>query len=327
MTRLGECSMEFAIVAMVLSFGLSMIIYPKFIETLEKNNTKQQVSEYALDAFKNKKKTPTFGGLVFVVAPIVVAILLNGIRFDSNLYLLLFVFGSYGLIGFIDDYKIVTEGKNDGLSPRSKMLMQLVLAVIFYIFYRLSGGTNTITIPFVKTPLDLGILYLPFIMFLFSGASNAVNLTDGMDGLAAGTTLIAMIPFIIVTLQKNNSISLGLFAIAGALVAFLYFNKKPAKIFMGDVGSLSLGAMLAATSVLLEMEVMLAVIGGVFVFETLCVIIQRTSWKLRKKRVFKYTPIHYSFTLSGWEEVDVVKFFYAIGLVCMVIGLVLIALI
>ena len=317
--------MEFSIISMLLSLGLAYISYPKFIAYLEAQNSQQQVSEYALDAFKNKKKTPTFGGVIFVIVPIVVALATNGFHYDSDLFLLLFVFGSYGLIGFIDDYKIVTEGKNDGLSPRSKMFMQLVLAVIFYIFYMMSGGDNSISIPFTTKSIDLGILYLPFIMFMFSGSSNAVNLTDGMDGLAGGTSIIALIPLIVVAYQTKNSLIIGLVSILGGLIAFLFYNRKPAKIFMGDVGSLSLGAMLAAASVLMDMEVLYAIIGGVFVIETLCVIIQKISWKTRKKRIFKYTPIHYSFTLSGWNEEDVVKLFYAVGLVFMVIGLVLIA--
>lgn len=318
--------MEFSIISMLIAFGLAYLCYPKFIEYLESQNSQQQVSEYALDAFKNKKKTPTFGGLIFVVIPIIVSIVVNGFNFNSQLYLLLFVFGSYGLIGFIDDYKIVTEGKNDGLSAKAKMLMQLVLAIVFYFLYMLSGGDTTISIPFTTQSIDLGILYLPFIMFMFSGSSNAVNLTDGMDGLAAGTTIIAMIPLIFVSYQTNSPLLIGLLTILGGLVAFLFYNRKPAKIFMGDVGSLSLGAMLAAAAVLMKIEVLYAIIAGVFVIETLCVIIQKISWKTRKKRIFRYTPIHYSFTLSGWDESDVVNFFYAIGLVFMVIGLVLIAL-
>lgn len=318
--------MERSLLAMILSCLVALLSYPKFIAYLEAKNSKQQVSEFALDAFKNKKKTPTFGGVVFVIVPILIALIVNGLNANPQLYLLLFVYGSYGLIGFIDDYKIVKEGKNDGLKPRTKMLMQLCLAVVFYFLYLEIGGNNSIHIPFINKSLDLGWLYLPFIMFMFSGSSNAVNLTDGMDGLAGGTTLISMIPIIYVAYESNNPIMIALLAIFGSLIAFLFFNKKPAQIFMGDVGSLSLGAMIAATAVLLKIEVLFVVIAGVFVIETLCVIIQKISWKTRKKRVFKYTPIHYSFTLSGWEESDVVKFFYAIGLVFMVMGLVLIAL-
>ena len=318
--------MEFSMIAMVISFGLSMLSYPKLISYLEANGSKQTVSEFALDAFKNKPKTPTFGGLIFVAIPILVAVVFNGLHIDSNLYLILFVYGSFGLIGFIDDYKIVKEGKNDGLSPKQKFLLQNILALGFYVLYILNGGTNILTIPFTTIHLDLGLFYLPLVMLMLVGASNAVNLTDGMDGLAGGTTLIALVPLIVIGWNSSSSLLIALFAILGSLIAFLWFNKKPAKIFMGDVGSLSLGAMMAACAVIYKSELVFVVIAGVFVFETVCVIIQKISWKTRKKRVFRYTPIHYTFTLNGWEESNVVKFFYAIGLVCMVVSLVLIAL-
>ncbi|CAM4326881.1 phospho-N-acetylmuramoyl-pentapeptide-transferase [Erysipelothrix aquatica] len=319
--------MEIALLGLVASAILTILAYPRFIAFLETRGSKQTVSEYALDAFKNKKKTPTFGGALFVIVPIVVALILNGFNVNRDLWLLVLVFGSYAFIGFVDDYKIVTEGKNDGISPRAKMLSQLVLSVVFYVIYIQTGGDNLLAIPFVKQPIDLGIGYLFLIMFMFAGASNAVNLTDGMDGLAGGTTLIALIPFAYLAIKLGrNSVLLFILSLIGALIGFLVFNRKPAKIFMGDVGSLALGAALAAISVLLGAELIFAVVGGVFVFETVCVIIQRTSWKIRKKRVFRYTPIHYSFTLNGWEETDVVNLFYAIGLVCMVIGSVLIAL-
>lgn len=318
--------MEFSMIAMAISFGLSMLSYPKLISYLEANGSKQTVSEFALDAFKNKPKTPTFGGLIFVGIPIIVAVVFNGLHVDTNLYLLLFVYGSFGLIGFIDDYKIVKEGKNDGLSPKQKFLLQNVLALIFYVFYILNGGSNVLSIPFTTYHLDLGLFYLPLVMFMLVGASNAVNLTDGMDGLAGGTSIIALIPLIVLGWNASSSLLIALFSILGGLIAFLCFNKKPAKIFMGDVGSLSLGAMMAATAVIFKAELLFIIIGGVFVYETVCVIIQKISWKTRKKRVFRYTPIHYTFTLNGWDESNVVKFFYAIGLVCMVVSLVLIAL-
>ncbi|QIK57336.1 phospho-N-acetylmuramoyl-pentapeptide-transferase [Erysipelothrix sp. HDW6A] len=319
--------MVIEILGLVGAFTLTFITYPKFIRYLESRDTQQQVSEYALEAFKNKKKTPTFGGLLFVVVPSLVMILLNGFKIDRSLFLLVFVFCIYALIGFIDDYKIVTEGKNDGLTPKTKMGFQLLFSLVFYGIYISTGGTNTLKIPFITQAIDLGYLYIPFIMFLFSGASNAVNLTDGMDGLAGGTMVIALIPFAYLAYDQNESgVLLFILALIGGLLAFLMFNKKPAQIFMGDVGSLALGAALAGISVLLDAEMLLVVIGGVFVFETLCVIIQKISWKTRHKRVFKYTPIHYSFTLSGWKEADVVNLFYAIGLICMVLGFVLIAL-
>lgn len=312
--------MTTALFGFILSLGITLFLYPKFIETLSSSEIQQEVSEYALEEFKQKAKTPTFGGLIFVVVPIAVSLLLNGLNFSKDLILLIFVFASYGLIGLIDDYKIVKEGKNDGISPKVKLLSQLGLSLIFYFLYILYGGNTLLNLPFTNG-VDLGFLYIPFIMFLLSGTSNAVNLTDGMDGLAGGTVVIALIPFTWFAYQANRmEIVLLLLSVLASLLGFLVYNRKPAQIFMGDVGSLALGALLASVSVLLGKEILLAVIGFVFVFETVTVIMQRISWKLRKKRIFRYTPIHYSFTLAGWKEQDVVNMFYIAGIVCMLIG-------
>lgn len=314
--------MTLGIIGLAISVALTYMIYPRFIEMLQGSDLKQQVSEYALDEFKNKKQTPTFGGLIFVVVPIAVSLVLNGLKFSSDILILTFVFASFALVGLLDDYKIVKEGKNDGISPKVKMGSQLLLSLAFYAMYMAYGGDTIVGVPFMKEGIDIGLLYIPFVMFLLSGTSNAVNLTDGMDGLAGGTVLIAFIPFTWFAFQAGRlDMVLFLMCLIGSLIGFLIYNRKPAQIFMGDVGSLPLGALLAVVSILLSKEILLAVIGFVFVFETVCVIIQRVSWKVRKKRVFRYTPIHYSFTLAGWKEQDVVNLFYIMGLIVMVIGL------
>lgn len=316
--------MTLGIIGFVLSLGLSFFAYPRFIELLHNSDLKQQVSEYALDEFKGKKQTPTFGGLIFVLIPIVVSLVLNGIKFSQDLLMLIFVFASFALVGLVDDYKIVKEGKNDGISPAVKMGSQLVLALVFYFIYRYYGGNTIVSVPFIKDGIDIGFFYIPFVMLILSGSSNAVNLTDGMDGLAGGTTLIALIPFVWIALQAGRlDILMFIMCVIGGLAGFLIYNHKPAQIFMGDVGSLALGALLASISILLSKELLLVVIGFVFVFETVTVIMQRISWKVRKKRIFRYTPIHYSFTLAGWKEQDVVNFFYIMGVIVMVIGLAL----
>ncbi|AZK44534.1 MULTISPECIES: phospho-N-acetylmuramoyl-pentapeptide-transferase [Erysipelothrix] len=312
------------IIAMLTAFALSVVAYPRFIKYLQTSNMEQKVSEYALEEFKNKQKTPTFGGFIFVVVSVLVALVFNGFNFNGSVLLLIGVYAMYALIGLIDDYKIVKEGKNDGLSPKVKMFSQLLLAVLFYVIYIKMGGDNKLALPFMKEPIDLGWFYLPLLMFIFAGASNAVNLTDGMDGLAGGTSVIAFAAFAFVAYTLNRmDVFMVLLAVIGGLLGFLVYNRKPAKIIMGDVGSLALGALFAGVSVLLNKEILLAIVGGVFVFETLCVIIQRTSWKLRHKKVFKYTPIHYSFTLNGWKEENVVNFFYALGVAFAIIGLAL----
>lgn len=303
-----------------LSFVLSFVLYPNFIQYLQNNNISQKPSEYALDEYKNKKPTVTFGGVLFVIVPLVITLLLSIFHPSPMVFLIMMVFLLYGLIGLVDDYLIIKMDNNDGLKASHKFLLQVALAIAFYYFYIKLGGNTKITIPFVNQAINIFYLYPILAVFMLSGASNAVNLTDGMDGLAAGTVIIALIPFAYFA-RNDHSLFLLILSLIGALFGFLVFNRKPAKIFMGDVGSLPLGALLAMVAIVLDKEFLLAIVGGVFVFETLTVVIQRVSVKLRGKRVFKYTPIHYSFTLSGWKEKDVVMFFYALGLTFALIGL------
>lgn len=312
--------MEIAIIAGVLSFALGVWIYPKYIKRLQKANVAQTPSEYALDEYKDKAKTVTFGGVIFVFIPVIVAIILGG--FSMPLYLIIFTFVSYALIGLIDDYKIVKEGKNDGLTPKQKLFSQFLIAIIFYVLYLWLGGSNVVFVPILNIELNLSYFYFIFILLYLAGFSNAVNLTDGMDGLAGGTSVIALVGLVYLVSQTNStSISVLICAVIGGLLSFLVFNRKPAQIFMGDVGSLALGGLFASIAVLLHLEIIMLIIGFVFVFETACVVMQQTSWRLLKRKIFKYTPIHYSFTLSGWSEQKVVNFFYLLGIIFMIIGI------
>ncbi len=305
-----------------LSFVLSLILYPLFIKFLNKKQHQQIVSEFSLDSFKAKAKTPSLGGVLFVLIPVLSLIVIypNSLL-NTRIVLVLLVYVAYGLIGFIDDYKIILERNNKGLSARTKFMMQLVLAMIFYFIFR-QELSSSIEIPFTDFSINLGLLYAPFVLFLFTGSSNAVNLTDGMDGLAGGTSLIALIPFAIFAyLQNETFVFAFICALIASLLGYLWFNKHPAKIIMGDTGALALGAVLAAIGLVLKQEFSFVFIMAVFIYETLCVMIQIGSVKLFKKRVFKYTPIHYSYTLSGWKETNVVYFFWFLGLVSMIIGL------
>ena len=305
-----------------LSFVLSFILYPLFIKILNQGQHQQIVSEYSLDSFKAKAKTPSLGGVLFVLVPLVVFMaVFPSALFKAEVVLLLLVYLAYGMIGFWDDYKIILEKNNKGISARLKFILQLILAVVFYFFFR-QYLSSSITIYGLNLTFDLGVLYFIFVLFLFTGSSNAVNLTDGMDGLAGGTSLIALFPFAVFAFrQGNKEIFAFVLALMGSLVAYLWYNRHPAKIFMGDTGSLALGAILAALALVLKQEFSFIFIAGVFIFETLCVMIQIGSVKLFKRRVFRYTPIHYSFTLSGWKERNVVRFFWAMGVVFMLIGL------
>ena len=310
------------ILAFIISLILVLIGMPKLIDYLKKISFNQTVSEYSLKEYKEKAKTPTMGGILFIVVPIIVTLFLaKGVLADLKMIVILLSFAGYGLIGFIDDYIIVIKRDNEGLRPKQKFIMQLLLAIIFFIIYR-NNVSLDITIP-IKVVLPLSWLYSILVFFMFTGASNAVNLTDGMDGLAAGCSFISYIAFLIIALcMKEYQVAIFISSLLGALLGYLHYNVSPAKIFMGDTGSLALGAGFAAIAMVLKQELLLIIIGGVFVWETLCVIIQISSVKIRKKRVFKYTPIHYSFVLDGISEKRVVRSFWLLSLICAVIGLV-----
>lgn len=306
---------------LAVSIGLTWMIYPPFIRFLKRINVKQSVSDYALESFKTKQKTPILGGVVFILVPIISFFLFNieSIH-DHRILLLVFTFLSYGLIGFIDDVKIIIEKKNDGLPAWTKFGLQILIAVIFFYVFRQNLST-LVRIPFTQITFSLNQFYGVLVLIMLSGASNGVNLTDGMDGLAGGTSLIAFGGFAILAfVQQEYLIFAFLLSLMASLAVYLYFNHHPAQIFMGDTGALALGALLAATALILKQEFTLLFIGFVFVYETLCVMLQIFWVKTFKKRLFKYTPIHYSFTLNGYKERHVVYFFWLLGLISMIIG-------
>ncbi|PKM63973.1 MAG: phospho-N-acetylmuramoyl-pentapeptide-transferase [Firmicutes bacterium HGW-Firmicutes-20] len=310
---------------LILIFFASLIVtwltIPWLISFLKKLKYGQSISEYSLDEHKAKTGTPTMGGIAFVVIPVLLFLVFFFDVMDANGWLLMFSYIGYALIGFWDDVKIIIEKKNDGLPAAFKFLLQGILAFVFYYFYK-DIASSSVVIPLVNWTISLGWLYAVLLFFMLVGTSNAVNLTDGMDGLAAGTSFLALIPFIYFAItQSSTSVAGFALAVLGSLLAYLRYNVYPAKIFMGDTGSLPLGALLATMAILLKQEVLLVLIGGVFVYETLCVIIQIGSVKIRKKRVFKYTPIHYSFVLSGWKEVRVVQFFWMLGFFFALLGI------
>lgn len=310
----------------LFAFGLSLIVtllvMPKLIPFLHKIKFGQSIRQEGPKSHMAKTGTPTMGGIVFVIVPVLVMAVLNYKAFlTPEMLIVVFAYLGYAVIGFIDDFLIVVKKNNDGLKPSVKFLMQSVLAVIFYFAY-VSIAETTIQIPVLHTTLELGFLYFVLIFFMFTCESNAVNLTDGLDGLCAGTSLIAIVPFIVFSiLQKNSDLAMFLLAVSGALLGYLKFNKHPAKIFMGDTGSLAIGGLLAASAMILKQEILLVLIGGVFVMELLSVVIQVTSYKLTKKRVFRMSPIHHHFELGGMKETHVVYMFWFIGFILAIIGL------
>ena len=306
----------------VLSLSIVLVTMPFLIQYLKKLSFKQTVSEYALEDDKKKAGTPIMGGILFIIVPVVLTLIfVKGIFQDLDTLIVLLAFMGYGLIGFVDDFLIAVLKNNEGLKPLHKFLMQVLLAVIFFVLYR-SHASLEITLPITRIVLPLGIASFFLVLFMFAGASNAVNLTDGMDGLSSGVSIIALIPYLVITL-KQEKIGLAIFVVCliGALLGYLYYNKKPARVFMGDTGSLALGGVLAALAMITKTELLLILIAGVPVIETLCVMIQIGSVKIRHKKVFPYTPIHYAFRIKGMPEVSIVRMFWLVEAILAGIGL------
>lgn len=318
-------------VTYALAFGISLIatlmIMPKLIPLLHKIKFGQEIRKEGPQSHQIKRGTPTMGGIIFVIVPVVVfALLMPSAFLKREMWIVVFAYLGYALIGFIDDFLIVVKKNNDGLKPSVKFLMQSILAIVFYVLYTGmdfgSVSATSILIPVIHYELDLGILYFFIIFIMFTAESNAVNLTDGLDGLCAGTSLVAIFPFIIFALlQGQKELAVFLLAVEGAILGYLRFNLHPAKIFMGDTGSLAIGGLLAAVAMVLKQELLLILIGGVFLMETISVVLQVTSYKLRKKRIFKMAPIHHHFELCGMKETKVVLMFWMIGFVLAILGL------
>lgn len=283
--------------------------------------------EEGLESHKSKNGTPTMGGIVFVIAAILGAFIVNfNNLLDPELILATIVLVGYSAIGFVDDALIIVKHSNKGLPPLAKLLAQIALAIICYFFAMnfIPDFTSVITIPLLDINIDMGYLYPALILVMFAGESNGVNLSDGLDGLATGLSMVAIAPFIIFSIMtKDYTLASYATAMVGALLGFMMFNYHPAKIFMGDVGSLGLGGFLAILAILTKQELLLILVGGVFLMETLSVIIQVVSFKTRGKRVFKMAPIHHHFEMLGWSEQQVTISFWFIGFICGILSIVI----
>ena len=319
------------IFAFGVGFVLVLIAMPRVIPFLHKMKFGQVEREEGLASHKVKNGTPTMGGIVFVLAAILgtaISTLVFDIKniFNPELILTTVVLVGYSLIGLIDDALIIVKHSNKGLPPLAKLLAQIALAIICY-FYAMNfipGFTSVVTIPLVDISIDFKYLYPFLILIMFAGESNGVNLSDGLDGLATGLSMIAIAPFIIFSIMtKDYVLASYATAMVGALLGFMMFNFHPAKIFMGDVGSLGLGGFLAVLAILTKQELLLILVGGVFLMETLSVIIQVTSFKLRGKRVFKMAPIHHHFEMLGWSEQQVTISVWFIGFICGILAIVI----
>ena len=306
---------------MAISAGIVLLLGPFLIPLLHKLKFGQSIREEGPKSHQKKSGTPTMGG-IFLIAAIIIATVIKA-PLSTEITLALFIMIGHWILGFLDDYIKVVKKRNLGLKARQKLLGQIIIAIItMTIATEMLDIKTTLWLPFAESELNLGILYYALVLFVIVGASNAVNLTDGLDGLASGNMAIAASCYAVVCLLTgHNDLAIFCAAIVGACIGFLRFNFHPAKIFMGDTGSLALGGAFAAVGILTHTEILLAVIGFIFVCEALSVIIQVISFQTTGKRVFKMSPIHHHFELSGWKETKVVFVFWAVGLIFGVIGL------
>ena len=319
-----------SIMAMMISFIFAVITGLIIIPLLKKIHASQSLSIYLQRTHKSKEGTPTMGGLIFILPTIIITLIfiyLKKIEVTYTLIIIIFTFISYAIIGFIDDYLIIKKHNNKGLTKSQKFTLQVLVAIIFFYLFMKSGSEPLLWIHSLNIKQNIGWLYGILILFILVASSNAVNLTDGLDGLAGGLSVISFLTFGIISwntgwLEGYEDIAIFAFTLIGALLGFLIFNTNKAKVFMGDTGSLCLGATLGAYAITTRHELLLVLIGIVFVLETLSCIIQITVYKLTKKRVFPMTPIHHTFEKIGMKETDIVKMFWTIGLIASMFALV-----
>jgi phospho-N-acetylmuramoyl-pentapeptide-transferase len=329
-----------AVTAMIISFALG----PWLIERMRVIKLGQFIREEGPKSHQQKAGTPTMGGILINVAILVPTLLWADLT-NPYIWIVLFVTFAYATIGFIDDYRKLVKKRNLGLTAKEKFTMQFGVALAAGLAVAKlpmihNNYSTVLTFPFIKPELfklDLHWMYIPFIMIVIVGCSNAVNLTDGLDGLAIGSTLIAAVTYTVLTyaaghariadylhiawVPQTGELAVFCGAMVGASLGFLWFNAHPAEIFMGDVGSLALGGAIGCLAVMVKQEVLLVFVGGLFVVEALSVIIQVISFKLTGRRVFKMSPLHHHFELSGWRETKVVVRFWIIAIMFALLSL------
>ncbi len=309
---------------LVVAFFISVILSPLIIPFLRRLKFGQSIREEGPKSHQKKSGTPTMGGVMIILAIIITTIVMVGqfATLSAEIYLLLLVTVGFGLLGFLDDFIKVVLKRNLGLTSKQKLVGQLLIATVFYFVLQQGNFSTEIAIPGIENGIDIRFFYFPLIIIMLLGASNGVNLTDGLDGLLAGTAAIAFGAYAVIAFNAEQlDIAMFCAAVVGGVLGFLVFNAHPAKVFMGDTGSLALGGAIAAVAILTKMEILLVIIGGVFVLETLSVIIQVISFKTTGKRVFKMSPLHHHYELSGWSEWRVVVTFWLVGLVFAVLGI------
>ncbi|RIW36319.1 phospho-N-acetylmuramoyl-pentapeptide-transferase [Bacillus salacetis] len=312
------------IYAILMGFIVTVVLSPIFIPFLRRLKFGQSIREEGPKSHQKKSGTPTMGGLVFLLSILITTLFITNrySEFGAETFLLLLVTIGFGILGFLDDFIKVVMKRNLGLTSKQKLAGQIIISAVFFYVYQQNDFASTVSIPLTDISVDLGWFYVLFIIFWLVGFSNAVNLTDGLDGLVSGTSAIAFGALAVLAWnQSQYDVSIFAVAVVGAVLGFLVFNAHPAKVFMGDTGSLALGGAIAAIAILTKLEILLVLIGGVFVIETLSVIIQVISFKTTGKRVFRMSPLHHHYELVGWSEWRVVVTFWTVGLLCAVLGI------
>ena len=310
----------------IVSFLIALFLGPVVIPVLKRLKVGQSIREEGPKSHLAKSGTPTMGGIIIILA--ILTSIITGRLITKEVLAVIFFMLGFGLIGAIDDYKKVVMRQNEGLKPYQKIVGQLIFSVLLAWYgSRYSAMKTALMIPFVNMHIDLGVLYIPFITFIAVGTVNAVNLTDGLDGLNTGVTLIVMAAFSLIanSLKETNQIYEGISLIcaatSGACLGFLKHNANPAKVFMGDIGSLALGGIVSSVAVLSGMVLFIPIIGGIYLVEALSVIIQVFHYKRTRRRVFKMAPLHHHFEMCGWKETKVVSAFWIATLILAFIGI------
>lgn len=310
-------------ITVLMSYILVMVMGPFLIPVLHKMKFGQTVRDDGPQSHLKKNGTPTMGGVMFMVAITAVTLLRAGI--NANVLMALLCMLGFGLIGLMDDLVKIKMTRSLGLTAKQKILLQVILAfAVSYYQYKVVGDGSQFIVPFVQAEINIGIAYIPFMMIVVLGTVNAVNLTDGLDGLASGITAIVALFFTIFAFIVVQNIEISQFAAAtlGACIGFMWFNVNPAKVFMGDTGSMALGGAVTAFALFTNSALLIPIVGGIYFAEALSVIIQVLYFKKTRKRVFKMAPLHHHYEQCGWPETKVVFIFWLVAALLAIIGVV-----
>ena len=315
-----------AVFAIMIGFLFSVVLGLILLPLLRKLKVGQRISSYVGYSHRRKEGTPTMGGLIFIIPTVLITIgllITDKIPYSDNIAIVLVVFLGFAIIGFLDDFLSLKKHNNEGLTTYQKLLGQVIISTIFFYIYMKNGGQTSFVVGTLGIDIELTWLYGLFILFILIGASNAVNLTDGLDGLAGSLSAVAFIAFALISFVVGfEDIGIFCLVLVGSLIGFLVFNTHPAKVFMGDTGSLALGGVMGAVAILTHRELTLLVVAGVFVIETLSVILQVFWLRVFHKKLFLMTPLHHHFEKLGWQETDIVKLFVVFGLLLAMSGII-----